>query len=334
MKPSVAVQIVEKMVLNYKPVLLVGMPGIGKTSIIEQVAEKTGSDLMVSHPVVNDPTDAKGFPCVIDNVAQFLPFGDLDCAINYSGKRLIWLLDDLGQARPAVQAAYMQLLLARRINGHKLPDSVVFAAATNRREDKAGVSGILEPVKSRFHMIIEIDPDTESFITWGLMTRRIRKEVIACLRLFPELLVSPPSREIKPSANPRVWEFASQILESDFPSAILFDSLVSCIGEEAGSQLHGMITTFKNLPSVNSILRAPSSIEFPREPSSLFALCTVLSKFLEKKPEKVDQVFKFAGRLPGDFSVCLIKDSLALCPELADTKAFQKWNAENVDLFI
>lgn len=334
MKPSTAAEIVEKMVLNYKPVLLVGMPGIGKTSIVDQVREKTESNMLVSHPVVNDPTDAKGFPCVIDNVAQFLPFGDLDYAINYSGERLIWFLDDLGQARPAVQAAYMQLLLARRINGHKLPDSVVFIAATNRREDRAGVSGILEPVKSRFHMIIQVDPDVESFITWGLTSRRIRKEIVACLRLFPELLVSPPSREIKPTANPRVWEFASQILDSNFPPALMHDSLISCIGEEAGSQLYGMITVFKNLPSVNSILRTPGSVDFPNNPSSLHALCTVLSKFLEKKPEKVDPVFKFAGRLPGDFSVCLIRDSLTLCPELADTKAFQRWNSENVDLFI
>ena len=334
MKPSTAAQIVEKMVLNYKPVLLVGMPGIGKTSIVEQVAKKTGSDLLVSHPVVNDPTDAKGFPCVIDGDAKFIPFGDLNYAINYSGERLVWLLDDLGQARPATQAGYMQLLLTGKINGHKLPDSVVFIAATNRKEDKAGVSGILEPVKSRFHMIIEVDPDAESFISWGLMTRRIRKEVIACLRLFPELLVSPPSREIKPTANPRVWEFASQILDADFAPALVYDSLVSCIGEGAGSQLYGMITIFKNLPSVNSIVKAPGTVEFPTNPSSLYALCTVLSKFLEKKPEKVDQIFEFAGRLPGDFAVCMMRDSLALRPELADTKAFQKWNSENVDLFI
>jgi hypothetical protein len=334
MKPSIAAQIIEKMVLNYKPVLLVGMPGIGKTSIIEQVAEKTGSDLMVSHPVVNDPTDAKGFPCVVDNVAQFLPFGDLNYALNYKGERLIWLLDDLGQARPATQAGYMQLILTGRVNGHSLPGTVVFIAATNRREDKAGVSGILEPVKSRFHMIIEIEPDVESFISWGLMTRRIRKEVIACLRLFPELLVSPPSREIKPSANPRVWEFASQCLDTNFPPALIYDSLVSCLGEEAGSQLYGMITVFKNLPSVTSIIKAPGSVEFPTNPSSLHALCIVLAKFLEKKPEKVDQIFTFANRLPGDFSVCLIRDSLALNPALTDTKAFQEWSAKNVGLFI
>ena len=334
MKPSTATQIVEKMVLNYRPVLLVGMPGIGKTSIVDQVKEKTESDMLTTHPVVNDPTDGKGFPCVINGKALFLPFGDLRYALNYTGKRLIWFLDDLGQARPAVQAAYMQLLLARRINGHKLPNSVVFIAATNRKEDKAGVSGILEPVKSRFHMIIEVDPDVESFISWGLATRRIRKEVIACLRLFPELLVSPPSREIKPTANPRVWEFASQILDANFAPALVYDSLVSCIGEEAGSQLYGMITIFKNLPSVNSIIKAPGTVEFPTNPSSLYALCTVLAKFLEKKPEKVDQILEFTGRLPGDFSVCLIRDSLALRPELADTEAFQKWSAANINLFV
>jgi hypothetical protein len=334
MKPSTAAAITERMILNYKPVLLVGVPGIGKTAIVDQVKEKTGSDMLLSTPVVNDPTDAKGFPCVINDVAQFLPFGDLNYAINYTGKRLIWFLDDLGHARPATQAAYMQLLLTGRINGHKLSDKVVFIAATNRREDRAGVSGILEPVKSRFHMIIEIEPDVESFIAWGLTSGRIRKEVIACLRLFPELLVSPPSREIKPSTNPRVWEFASQILDADFPPALIYDSLISCIGESAGSQLYGMITTFKNLPSVNSIITSPKTVEFPREPSSLYALCTVLSKFLEKKPKKVGPVFEFANRLPGDFAVCLINDTLALRPELADTEAFQEWNAKNIGLFI
>lgn len=334
MTPLVASQILERMVLAYKPVLLVGMPGIGKTSMIDQVAERTSSDLMTSHPVVNDPTDAKGFPCVINGVAQFLPFGDLKYALEYKGKRLIWSIDDLGHARPATQASYMQLFLARRINGHELPNSIVFVAATNRKEDRAGVSGVLEPVKSRFHMILQVEPDVESFISWGLASGRIRKEVIACLRLFPELLVSLPSREIKPTANPRVWEFASQILDQNFPPDLVHDALISCVGEEAGSQLYGMITVFKNLPSVNKIVKSPDTVDFPTNPSSLHALCTVLSKSLEKKPANVNSIFQFANRMPGDFAVCLIRDSLTLNPALADTGAFQKWNAENVDLFI
>ncbi len=65
-------------------------------------------------------------------------------------------IDDLGQATPAVQAAAMQLILARTLNGHRVSDHVVFIAATNRRTDRAGVSGILEPVKSRFATLVEL----------------------------------------------------------------------------------------------------------------------------------------------------------------------------------
>jgi len=140
-----------------EPVLVTGAPGIGKSDIIAQAATANGMGLLISHPVTADPTDAKGLPWPVQGSdhATFLPFGDLYQAINATSP-MVWFLDDLGQASPAVQAAFMQLLLARRVNGHALPECVTFAAATNRRIDRAGVSGILEPVKSRFASIVEL----------------------------------------------------------------------------------------------------------------------------------------------------------------------------------
>ena len=44
------------------PVLITGRPGIGKSDIVEQVARATGHELLISHPVVEDPTDSKGLP--------------------------------------------------------------------------------------------------------------------------------------------------------------------------------------------------------------------------------------------------------------------------------
>lgn len=120
------------------PVLLTGAPGVGKSSIVEAAAKQNGFDLILSHPVVSDPTDAKGLPWPGKDgeSATFLPFGDLAQALKAT-RPTVWFLDDLGQASPAVQASYMQLLLARRVNGHKLPDCVTFVAATNRRSDAA-----------------------------------------------------------------------------------------------------------------------------------------------------------------------------------------------------
>jgi hypothetical protein len=81
------------------PVLITGRPGIGKSDIVEQVARATGHDLLISHPVVEDPTDSKGlpFPSPDGSAASHLPFGDLERAV-HSALPLIWFLDDLGQA--------------------------------------------------------------------------------------------------------------------------------------------------------------------------------------------------------------------------------------------
>ena len=114
---------------------------------------------------MNDPTDYKGLPALPrpgDTEATFIPFGELSRAINAT-RPTVWFFDDLGQASPAVQAACMQLVLARRINGHALPDCITFVACTNRRADRAGVSGILEPVKSRFVSIVNLEPDIDSW---------------------------------------------------------------------------------------------------------------------------------------------------------------------------
>src|SRR5277367_501632 len=109
------------------PVLITGAPGVGKSDIVEQSTLASNADLLLSHPAVSDPTDAKGLPWPKkgESEATFLPFGELARALKAT-KPTVWFLDDLGQASPAVQASYMQLLLARRVNGHVLPDCVTF----------------------------------------------------------------------------------------------------------------------------------------------------------------------------------------------------------------
>jgi len=149
------------------PVMVTSPPGCGKSDIVDQATVDAGANMILSHPAVADPTEPKGLPWADGKGgATFLPFGELAQALK-AKKRTVWFLDDLGQATPAVQASFMQLLLARRVNGHKLPDCVTFVAATNRRVDRAGVSGILEPVKSRFVSIIGLEPNLDDWCQWA-----------------------------------------------------------------------------------------------------------------------------------------------------------------------
>jgi MoxR-like ATPase len=170
MKPSELSALLQKTIHARLPILIKGAPGIGKTDIVKQACTRTDTRLIVSHPVVSDPVDYKGFPFVIDNEAHFLPFGDLNQLIT-AKHPTVYFMDDLGQAPATVQAAAMQLILERRINGHRVSDLVTFLAATNRKTDRAGVTGILEPVKSRFAAIIELEPDMDDWVWWVIQSK-------------------------------------------------------------------------------------------------------------------------------------------------------------------
>src|SRR5208337_1991806 len=168
MKPTELYSFLSRAVPSRLPVLIKGAPGIGKTDIVTQACEASSADLIIEHPVVSDPTDYKGIPFPDGKGdANFLPIGNLKRLLN-AESLTVCFFDDIGQAPGSVQAALMQLILARRINGHKVSDNVCFLAATNRRSDRAGVTGMLEPVKSRFVSIVELETDVESWVSWAL----------------------------------------------------------------------------------------------------------------------------------------------------------------------
>jgi len=222
MRISTAKPTLETLIKNRLPVLLKGSPGIGKTDLVKQVADSLGYELIVAHPVVDEPVDYKGLPFVVEGEAQFLPYGMLKKLIN-ADNPTIFFLDDLGQALPMVQSACMNLLLNRSINEHKVSDHVTFVAATNRREDKAGVQGILEPVKSRFAAIIEIQPHPDDWIDWAI-EHGMPSEIIGFIKFRPALLNDfKPTADITNSPSPRTVAFAGRIYEAIMESDA-FDS--------------------------------------------------------------------------------------------------------------
>ncbi len=259
------------------PVLITGRPGIGKSDIVEQTAHATDHELLISHPVVEDPTDSKGlpFPSPDGTTAKFLPFGDLERAMT-ARRPLIWFLDDLGQASPAVQAAKMQLLLARRVGEHVLPPQVTFLAATNRRTDNAGVSGILDPVISRFATVVELEPTIDDWTQWAVR-ENIPPALIAFLRFRPDLLsVQKTSRDIENAPSPRSWGFVAKTMDV-VPKHLEHISYAGSVGEGAATELVAFLQIFRELPNPDAILLAPDTAMIPTTPSALYAIAAALA---------------------------------------------------------
>jgi MoxR-like ATPase len=327
--PSELLSLLSRTIPARLPILITGSPGVSKSDIVAQAAQAAGADLIISHPAVADPTDAKGLPWAVPGPdgsidhATFLPFGDLAMACR-AEKPTVWFLDDLGQAPPAVQASYMQLLLARRVNGHRLPEHVVFIAATNRRTDRAGVQGILEPVKSRFAAIVELRPKLDPWCEWAL-DHGVDPLYVAAIRFRPELLSDfRPSADLEQSPSPRTHVHAAKLIALGLPSAIETAAVSGAIGAGAAAEILAYIRMARELPSPDVILLDPSGSPLPDRPAALYATVTALAA--RTTPATFRAISIYAQRLMdaqhGEFAALLTRDALRRCPQIAATGEF------------
>jgi hypothetical protein len=329
--------------------LIVGPPGVGKSDIVEQackevthtvttggVIHEESTHLIISHPVVSDPVDYKGLPFVVDSVdgekvAEFMPFGEL-LALMTAKVPTVFFLDDLGQAPQSVQAACMQLLLARRINGHMISDFVIFVAATNRHSDKAGVSGILEPVKSRFTSILNLEPDLEDWVAWANKTEQ-PPEVIQFLRFRPAMLHNwAPRREIVNSSCPRSIHNVCKLISYGVPQAMEYEMISGAAGEEFAAEFLGFLRIYRDLPDPDLVLANPETADVPTDPATMYALVGALSHRVVEKT--FDALVTYADRIPAEFSVLMVKDAVTRDDTLVQTTGFIKWATKHTNVVI
>ena len=315
------------------PLLVKGAPGTGKSDIVAQACVLAGADLIISHPVVSDPTDYKGLPFPVKgkDEATFLPFGDLLKLIQAS-RPTVFFLDDLGQAPMSVQSSVMQLILARRINGHRISEHVVFLAATNRRQDKAGVMGILEPVKSRFAAIVELEVEVEDWVQWAY-ANKMPSELIAFIRFRPNLLHDfKPTADIVNTPCPRTVAYVGNMMNSGIPTGLDYEMISGAAGEGFAAEFIGFQNVYKDLPDIPQLLLHPDQAAVATEPSMLFAVCGALVNKADRKNFK--SILRYGDRMPAEFQVLLVKDCLQRDKSLSNTKEFSAWAVDHADLVL
>jgi len=329
MRPSILAKTLQFSIREKLPVLIKGAPGIGKSDIVMQACKDANADLIISHPVVSDPTDYKGlpFPDKEGKEAHFLPFGELNQLIN-ADKPTVFFFDDLGQAPMSVQAASMQLILARRINGHKVSPHVVFMAATNRRADKAGVMGILEPVKSRFSAIVELEVSHEDWIAWAI-ENNMPSELTSFIQFMPNMLNDfRPTADIINSPCPRTVAYVGKILNGK-PSDEIRSALVAgAAGEGFAAEFEAYLTIYNKLPSWAEFIKTADKLEVPKDPAMLYAYSGFISGNVDTK--SIPSAMMFVKRMSTEFQVLCMKDAIRRAKSIGNTQQFIDWAKDNM----
>lgn len=326
MKPKKLHQLLITSFKARKKVLIVGPPGCGKSDLVTQACEALpDTDLMISHPSVSDPTDYKGMPAVVGDGtrAEFLPFGDLNKLIE-AKRRLVCVLEDLGQSANAVQAALMQLILARRVNGHKISEHVVFCAATNDTNHMAGVSGLLEPVKSRWDTIVTLDVNLDDWCEWALKNN-MPPELVAFIRFRPALLNDfKPTRNLTNSPSPRTVAAVGGWFNIGVKE---YDVIAGAAGAAFATEFTGFLKMYANLPSLDAILLDPLGAPVPTNPGACYAVTSGLAR--KATPQNIERITRYIGRLEKEYEVCCMRDVVQINKACCATPTFVTWATKN-----
>ncbi len=301
-------RVLEGLIESKIPTFLWGNPGVGKSSVVSQIAREHDMEFVDLRLSLLDPTDLRGIPffdkdekSAIWAKPEFLPKSD-------SLKQGILFLDEINSAPPTIQAAAYQLILDRKIGEYVLPIHFAIIAAGNYESDRGVTYRMPTPLANRF-VHLNFDVDFDSWKEWA-MKSNIDQRIVSYLSYKSEnLFLFDPKSNQKAFATPRSWEYVDKILKSNIPKNALENVISGAIGKESSVEFLNYAKVMDEIPDIDAILNG-IAVEVPTKNSALFGMCVGIVYALKKdcSVEKLTNVLQFTITLNDEFSMMLIQD--------------------------
>ena len=167
---------------HHTPVMLWGPPGVGKSQMVAQVADRNDVPVIDIRLSQMEPSDLRGIPFRVDERVEWAVPAMLPDR-NRHGERGILFLDEITSAPPSVSAAAYQLILDRRLGAYTVPAGWAIFAAGNRQGDRGVTYTMPAPLANRFSHF-EVETHLDDWVAWAY-ANGIDERVIAFLRFRP-----------------------------------------------------------------------------------------------------------------------------------------------------
>lgn len=345
MRPAHLTTVLDKEFLSTKeghhtPVMIWGAPGVGKSQIIGQVAEKHNVPLIDIRLSQMEPSDLRGIPFRKDELVEWAVPAMLP-DLERHGAEGILFLDEITSAPPSVSAAAYQLILDRKLGQYEVPEGWAIFAAGNRQGDRGVTYTMPAPLANRFsHFDFEIHLD--DWVAWAYQ-HNIDDRIIAFVRFRPELLFDfDPAHNPVAFPSPRSWEFAHRALQKfEHDQALRLGSFQACVGPAAGIELNAFITNLDQLPDIDAILRG-EDVSAPKEIDLQYAVASSLVGRAIRAKGSDDATTTFGNILDyasvfnqKEMGVMLVSDMhRAIGQDIFSVPQFAQWSNKVADIML
>lgn len=310
-------------------VMIWGPPGVGKSSIVSQVAQRNGMQVVDLRLSQLAPTDLRGLPVARDGQSSWYPPSFLP----REGRGVLFL-DEINMAAPAMQGVAQQLILDRRVGDYRLPEGWLVWAAGNRKADRAAVFDMPSALANRF-LHYEIDADINDFKSWALR-QGLHEEILGFLLFRPSLLHKNDAKQLA-WPSPRSWEMADTLYKAGL-------SIAPAVGDATAAEHDGYRAVFERLPDLEAILAGDAKVEFPEEPSARYAVVLGLAMRAQDAAQVGRALTWLQKGASGEWIQLFLSDAMTLFRErgrigellgvLNSEPAFKKLAAELRDMMV
>lgn len=301
------------------PVLLWGPPGIGKSSIIADIAQQMNLPLEVVILSVREPSEITGIPFVTNGRVEIAPPIWME-RLCKAGKGILFF-DELTTAPPSVQSAALRIILDRVVGDTKLPNEVRIIAAANQTEFILGGWQLSPPLANRFCHVKYDGPSVAEWTSWlttGTAVKPLTKPtdeslaseeakakglIVTFLTRRNGGLLGPsvpkdPNLASKGWPSPRSWDMMMKIFAcAKAVNVESFELIEGCIGEGAAKEF-SVFVAYADLPDPAALVTG--MIKFSHDPTRLdrtVAVTTSLAAYAVMFPDLSPKVWKLLSSI-------------------------------------
>lgn len=253
--------------------MLHGRPGVGKTQIVQQLADEIGARLFDLRLTTIEPQDLRGLPYYDHDAGKTVWYRPEDLPDDPAQPAILFL-DELTAASPYLQPTVYGLLQERRVGRHRLPDSVFIVAAGNTVDDGAVAYEMGTALSDRL-VHVHLRATAQDWLEHFAIPRGLHPAVTAFLRGRPDLLETTEDtmkRGDMIACTPRSWERVSDIMgtvsERNAQRAMVAGTLGIAVAAEFAVVADDIAASI----NVAEVLDTPRDKRAPLYPDSLHGL--------------------------------------------------------------